>query len=296
MRKPEQAVQPEPLTVGSALLQAHSQGLGRLDAQRLLLHALGRPATERAWLLTHDHQALPSPAQASFTALCSRHADGEPMAYLVGEQAFFSLTLSVDARVLIPRPDTETLVNWALATLAEHGAPAGARVLDLGTGSGAIALALKHALPALALSAIDASPDAVTVAQANAHRLGLNVAIHLSQWFDAVQGTFELIVSNPPYIRDADPHLAALAHEPLQALTAGRDGLDDLRRIIEGAPAHLVPGGCLLLEHGYDQAEAVRALLRVRGFESISSVTDLAGIERCSGGRWTGGLSKPQSP
>ncbi len=284
------------LSVGHALAQALRQGMHRLDAQRLVLHALGRPGIDRAWLLTHEHMALPAPALAAFEELAARHASGEPMAYLLGEQEFFSLPLQVDARVLIPRPDTETLVSWALAQLAEPGMPACARVLDLGTGSGAIALSLKHQQPALAVTAIDASPDAVAVARSNAARLGLEVRVELSSWFDGVRGEFELIVSNPPYIRDGDPHLAALGHEPLQALTAGPEGMADLRRIIEAAPQHLVRGGHLLLEHGHDQAEAVRALLRERGFKAVGSRRDLAGIERCSGGQWPEGLNDLQSP
>jgi len=165
--------------------------------------------------------------------------------------------------------------------------PAGsAKVLDLGTGSGAIALAIKHAHPAADVSAIDASADAVAVARSNAATLGLAVSIEISRWFEQVDGLFDVIVSNPPYVRDGDPHLTALGHEPIQALTAGADGLSDLRQIIAAAPAHLQAGGWLLLEHGYDQAEAVCQLLREQGFESVSSRDDLAGIQRCSGGRW----------
>lgn len=285
---------PEAVTVGEALTQAPAasrNGLSRLDAQRLLLHALGRPGTDRAWLLTHDQDPLPPQALKQFLALSARHGAGEPMAYLLGEQEFFALPLQVDGRVLVPRPDTETLVNWALAQLDQPGMPAAARVLDLGTGSGAIALALKHARPALVVSAIDASEDALTVAKANAERLKLEVSFHLSSWFDSVRGSFDLIVSNPPYIREADPHLTALGHEPLQALTAGPDGLADLRCIIDAAPPYLKPGACLLLEHGHDQAEAVRDLLVRRGFSSVSSERDLAGIERCSGGQWPGAVN-----
>jgi release factor glutamine methyltransferase len=164
--------------------------------------------------------------------------------------------------------------------------PPAARVLDLGTGSGAIALALQQARPAWQVSAIDASPDAVAVARSNAQALGLPVPVTLSRWLDSVSGEFELIVSNPPYVREGDPHLAALGHEPAQALTAGADGLDDLRQIIAAAPGHLAGGGWLLLEHGYDQATPVSALLLARGFEAVESRPDLAGILRCTGGRW----------
>jgi release factor glutamine methyltransferase len=270
-----------------ALAGACSAGIDRLDAQLLLLHALDKSAAERAWLVAHDQDALPAVAAARFTALCARRAQGEPLAYLLGQKEFFGLTLAVDARVLIPRPDTETLVNWALTLLPV--APSSAKVLDLGTGSGAVALALKHARPHSAVLAIDACEQALCVARANALSLGLEVTMTTSCWLESVSGVFDLIVSNPPYVREGDPHLAALGHEPLQALTAGADGLDDLRQIIAQAPAHLADGGWLLLEHGYDQADAVSLLLREGGFEAVSSRPDLAGILRCTGGRWPAG-------
>ena len=274
-------------SMARALADACSAGVDRLDAQLLMLHALDKSAAERVWLVAHDLDALPAVAAARFTALCARRAQGEPLAYLVGRQEFFGLTLAVDPRVLIPRPDTETLVNWALTLLP--AAPSSAKVLDLGTGSGAVALALKHASPHSAVLAIDASEQALCVARANALSLGLEVTMTTSCWLESVSGVFDLIVSNPPYVREGDPHLAALGHEPLQALTAGADGLDDLRQIIAQAPAHLADGGWLLLEHGYDQADAVSLLLRDGGFEAISSRPDLAGILRCTGGRWPAG-------
>ena len=274
-------------SMARALVGACSTGIDRLDAQLLLLHALDKSAAERAWLVAHDLDALPAVAAARFTALCARRAQGEPLAYLLGQQEFFGLTLAVDARVLIPRPDTETLVNWALTLLP--AAPSSAKVLDLGTGSGAVALALKHARPHSTVLAIDACEQALCVARANALSLGLEVTMTTSCWLESVSGVFDLIVSNPPYVREGDPHLAALGHEPLQALTAGADGLDDLRQIIAQAPAHLADGGWLLLEHGYDQADAVSQLLREGGFEAVSSRPDLAGILRCTGGRWPAG-------
>jgi release factor glutamine methyltransferase len=270
------------LTCAQAIAAACSLGLDRLDAQLLLLHVLGKPHGERAWLIVHDRDPLPPAASERFSVLSQRRASGEPLAYIVGQQEFFGLPLAVDARVLIPRPDTETLVSWALDVLPV----APSKVLDLGTGSGAIALAIKHACPTAVVSAIDASADAVAVARSNAAALGLAVSIKISRWFEQVKGLFDVIVSNPPYVREGDPHLAALGFEPIQALTAGSDGLSDFRQIIAGAPAHLQAGGWLLLEHGYDQAEDVRQLLREQGFESVSSRDDLAGIQRCTGGRW----------
>lgn len=275
-------------TLAQALAAAQTLGLARLDAQLLLLHTLGKAGTERAWLLAHDGDLLPDELAQQYRQLCLRRAAGEPLAYIVGSKEFFGLVLQVDARVLVPRPDTETLVEWTLEKLAGNGQSAGARVLDLGTGSGAIALALKENLPGLDVTAVDASAQALSVARINAERHSLPVHFILGNWFENVSGHFDLIASNPPYIASADPHLAALQHEPLEALAAGDDGLNDLRRIIDQAPAHLHPQGWLLLEHGYDQAPAVCNLLVQRGFADVQSRTDLAGIARCSGGRWPG--------
>lgn len=293
-----------PTTCAQALAAARAVGLERLDAQLLLLHALGKPADARAWLLAHDTDALTEAATRQFDAFSQRRAAGEPLAYIVGSKEFFGLELQVDSRVLVPRPDTETLVQWALDLLLAPASapgqeapeppemPKALEVLDLGTGSGAVALAIAHRLQAAGrharLLAVDASTDALAVARANAGRLGLNVQFLESSWLQQVSGRFDLIASNPPYIASADPHLAALTHEPLQALTAGADGLDDIRQIIAQAPAHLQPGGWLLLEHGYDQAALVRKLLALQGFEKVQSRQDLAGIERCSGGQWPG--------
>jgi release factor glutamine methyltransferase len=273
-------------TLAQCLAQAQSLGLARLDAQMLVLHSLERPLHERAWLLAHDSDRLNPAQQARWQTALQRRLTGEPMAYITGRKAFFGLTLNIDERVLDPRPDTETLVDWALAVLPPPSTqPNNLRILDLGTGSGAIALALQHARPDAQVWAVDASEAALNVARINAAQLQLPVQFMASDWFAQVQGEFDLIVSNPPYIADADPHLAALRHEPLQALTSGPDGLDDLRRIVAQAPDHLSPNGWLLLEHGFDQAEAVRALLTQGGFTQVQSHTDLAGHDRCSGGQ-----------
>jgi len=246
-----------------------------------LLYLLGRPAGERAWLLAHDTDALPDTAWPAYSQLCTRRLAGEPVAYLVGEKEFHGLALRVDARVLVPRPDTETLVDWALQCVAKVAAPS---VLDLGTGSGAIALAIQAARADARVCAVDASAEALAVARVNATRLGLAVRFAAGDWLAGAETGQDLIVSNPPYVAAGDPHLAALRHEPLQALVSGSDGLDDIRRIVAAAPDHLKDGGWLLLEHGYDQADSVRRLLAARGFAEVQSRNDLAGIARCSGG------------
>ena len=270
------------MTIGDALATVAALGVERLDAQLLLLHVLGRGSGERAWLLAHDTDPLPPLQQDTFLRLARRRATGEPVAYLTGQKEFFGLPLRVDARVLVPRPDTETLVEWALEVMQGRNAPS---VMDLGTGSGAIALAIQAQRPDATVDAVDRSAEALEVALANAQRLALPVRFHHADWLHGAN-SYDLIVSNPPYVAAADPHLAALQHEPLQALAAGPDGLADLRTIIAAAPHHLRRGGWLLLEHGWDQAARVRTLLTSHGFTDVASRTDLAGIERCSGGRW----------
>lgn len=274
-------------TVAQALADARATGLDRLDAQLLLAHRLGQP---RTWLLTHDSDVLPPNTDAAFTADCRARADAVPLAYLTGRHEFHGLLLEVTPDVLDPRPDTETLVDWALALLADRPADAGPpRVIDLGTGSGAIALAVRQACPAAEVSALDASPAALAVARRNALRLGLPVAFIQSDWWaDCPPGRFDLVLSNPPYIAGDDPHLPALRHEPRMALTPEGDGLAALRQIVAGAPPRLHPGGWLLLEHGHDQAGPVAALLQASGFDHIQHRPDLAGHLRCSGGRWPG--------
>lgn len=281
------------LTIAHALQNAASQSVARLDAQLLLLHVLQRNAHDRAWLIAHDHEMLTLTQQQQWQTLLQRRLAGEPVAYLLGYREFFGLRLQVDARVLDPRPDTETLVEWALELLPANQPH---RVIDLGTGSGAIALALCSQRPLAHITATDASPDALAVARINAHALQLPIRLlqavsdeNGGHWFDAVAGErFHVIVSNPPYIADHDPHLAALQHEPPIALSSGADGLNAIRTIITHAPEHLHPGGWLLLEHGHDQAPQVQHLLRLQGFAHVQSRTDLAGIARCTGGGWPG--------
>ncbi len=271
-------------TLAQTLASLQTAGLDRLDAQLLLLHVLGQPEHQRGWLLAHDTDVLGAEHAATLQSLVQRRLLGEPLAYLTGHKEFFGLDLQVDARVLVPRPDTETLVDWALAVLPQGEAS----VLDLGTGSGAIGLSLKAARPALSVYATDMSHDALVVADSNARRLGLNIQFSQGAWLSALHANttlFDCIVSNPPYIAQHDSHLSALAFEPQQALTSGTDGLDDIRVIVRDATAHLQLGGWLLLEHGYDQAESVRALLLAQGFIDVNSRQDLAGIARCSGGQ-----------
>ena len=278
-------------TLDAVLRDARARGLERLDAHLLLAHVLGR---SRAWLLAHGDDALP-PAQAlAFDALVARRAAGEPFAYLVGEREFHGLTLAVSDAVLVPRPDTETLVDWALELLgSELGGLTRPAVLDLGTGSGAIALALKAACPRATVWAGERSTQALDVARANAARLALDVRFAQGDWWDALAEAteatdapvFDLVVSNPPYIAADDPHLAALAHEPLSALVAADGGLADIMRIAAGARGRLRAGGRLLFEHGWQQAEAVQAILQQAGFDDIQTRTDLEGRARCTGGR-----------
>ena len=254
--------------------------LDPLENRILLCHALG---ITRVGLITQSERQLTEEEAARLSALVGRRIGGEPIAYIVGQREFFGLPFRVTPAVLIPRPDTELIVELALERL-----PAQARMLDMGTGSGAIAVAVAHTRPDAQVTALDVSEEALAVARANAEANGARVRFLRSDWFAALEGdTFELVVSNPPYIASGDEHLAQgdLRFEPADALTDHADGLSDLRTIIAGAAAHLAPGGWLLLEHGYDQAEAVHALLTDAGYLEAQSWRDLAGIERVSGGR-----------
>jgi release factor glutamine methyltransferase len=271
-------------TIAQALAQLHTQGLERLDAQLLMLHVLGLPAQQRSWLLTHDTEVLDPDAQIQLTELAHRRLQGAPLPYLSGHQGFYGLDLTVGPGVLVPRPDTETLVDWALAVLPSTPA----RVLDLGTGSGAIALAIQSHRPLAQVWAVDRSEEALDYARRNAEALSLPLHLLRGSWFEALPpdaAPFDCIVSNPPYVAEGDPHLAALHAEPISALTSGADGLDDVRAIVAQAQVHLKPGGWLLIEHGYDQAATVRGLLTQAGYLNAQSRTDLNRIERCSGGQ-----------
>jgi release factor glutamine methyltransferase len=270
------------MNVAQCLTRGQVLGLPRLEAQILFLHAAGRSLHDRAWLLAHDTDEVLPEQLAAFEAFAQRRLQHEPVAFIVGQKEFFGLRLAIDKRVLDPRPDTEVLVEWALACGEGLAHP---RYLDLGTGSGAIALALKSQLSGAEVLAVDSSSEALSLAAQNAQHLALNVSFLQSNWFSEVQGKFNVLVSNPPYIEDHDPHLAQLTHEPLQALTSGADGLQDIRNIVQNAPNHLEMGGWLLIEHGWRQAAAVRGLLEKAGFKQVQSKLDLAGIERCSGGK-----------
>jgi release factor glutamine methyltransferase len=266
------------MTVDEALALARRLGIERGDAQTLLAHLTG---LDRAGLITHGDAPAPGAAD-----LLHRLAAGEPLAHLTGWQPFHGLVLQVTPATLIPRPDTETLVDWALERLA--ALPGEPSIVDLGTGSGAIALAVKAACPRARVTAVDVSAAALAVARANGERLALAIDWRLGSWFGPLAAErFDLVVSNPPYIAGDDPHLPALRHEPLTALTPGGDGLADLQALIDAAPQHLTPGGWLLLEHGWDQADAVAQRLGARGFVNNELRRDLGGRPRASGGRWS---------
>ena len=254
----------------------------RIEVQCLLQAVL---QVNRAWLLSHPEHSLTTEQHEQYLALFGRRLSGEPIAYLLGEREFYGLIFKVSPATLIPRPETELLVELALQRIPQQGT---CRVLDLGTGSGAIALSIAHARPNANVIAVDASAAALQVAQFNMQRLGLsNVRLSHSDWFSALHGErFDMIVSNPPYIAAGDAHLMQgdVRFEPRTALASGADGLDDIRRITAQAKGHLSNNGWLLVEHGYSQAAQVRAQLQHTGFTGVFSECDLAGIERVSGG------------
>ncbi len=253
------------------------------EAQLLLEHLLG---VNHAWLIAHADEKIAKETYSQLKTLVQRRIAGEPIAYILGEREFYGLTLKVTPDTLIPRPDTETLVEAALALIPKSGPNT---ILDLGTGSGALALAIAAHRTQTEVIAVDASESALKIAQENANNLNIcNVTFLLSNWFDALTNqTFDVVVSNPPYIEEKDPHLnqGDLRFEPISALASGHDGLNDIRQIIIDAKQHLRPNGWLLLEHGYNQATAVAALLKNAEFHAIQHVQDLAGIERVTLGQ-----------
>jgi release factor glutamine methyltransferase len=267
------------------LIASAARTLGeRLEAELLLVHVLGKP---RSWLVAHADDVLDDAQVTAFEALVQRRHRGEPVAYITGRRGFWSLELEVTPVTLIPRPETELLVELALQRL-----PTAGRIVDLGTGSGAIALAIARERPQARVMATDASRDALAVALRNAARLGLtHVGFLHGDWFAPLAGErFNLIVSNPPYIEADDPHLGQgdLRFEPASALASGADGLDDIRRIVEGARTHLEPGGWLMMEHGWNQGDAVRSSLSTAGYHNVFTAQDLEQRDRVSGAIWPG--------
>ena len=258
----------------------------RIEVQCLLQAVLN---VNRAHVIAYPEKQLEFDQQARYSALLERRLNGEPVAYILGEREFYGLKFKVTTATLIPRPETELLVERALSCIPREG---GIRVLDLGTGSGAIALSIAHVRPDVKVVAIDTSEDALEVAMNNMQNFNLrNVQFLRSDWFSGLKNErFDLIVSNPPYVAEGDAHVEQgdLRFEPRSALTSGKDGLVDISRIIAEAPAHLIQGGSLMFEHGYDQAKKVRELLHQARFEKIFTDHDLSGIERTSGGVWHG--------
>ncbi|WP_047552319.1 peptide chain release factor N(5)-glutamine methyltransferase [Methylotenera sp. G11] len=279
-------------SIRSALLQAQAQLNSsprletvdaRFESQLLLQHLLN---AGRAWLIAHENDSLEDGMQARFEALVNRRVNGEPIAYILGSREFYGLNLTVTPATLIPRPDTEILVDTALAKIlaGQH-----TQILDLGTGTGAIALAIAQQRPQAQVTGVDASRPALDVAISNSRQLHLaNVHFTLSDWFnDLGNARFDVIVSNPPYIEETDAHLQQgdLRFEPLSALASGADGLDDIRRIIDGCLIHLKPQGWLMFEHGYNQAETVRELMAQTGLVNIETVRDFGGNDRVTIGK-----------
>lgn len=253
----------------------------RLEAQVLAAHGLG---VERTWLIAHDRDPLPAPQASAARRLLARRLAGEPVAYILGWREFYGRPFRVSPAVLIPRPETELLVEAALAGLPEDRP---ADVLDLGTGSGCVGITLALERPGCRVTAVDVSPAALAVAHDNVAALGARLELLDSDWFSALAGRpFDLIVGNPPYVADGDTHLGRgdTRFEPVSALAAGPDGLDDIRGIIAQGSTHLAPGGRLLLEHGWTQSEAVRALFTAAGYEAVQTLNDLAGLPRVTGG------------
>jgi release factor glutamine methyltransferase len=283
-----QAAPDRPATAAHLLGDARGLGVPRLDAMALLSH---HARVTRSWLIAHDDEPLPPSVIDGVRGDLARRAAGEPLAYLVGRREFHGLDLEVTPDVLIPRPETECLVDWALEVMPRRDDHAREPVIavDLGTGSGAIAIAVAQALTDAQVHAVDVSTAALAVARRNVQRLGVAVTFHAGNWWHAegmlaLRGRIALAVSNPPYVRAGDPHLAALVHEPSLALLGGDDGLEAIRAIVSDARGCLGDGGRLLLEHGFDQGLAVRELLHRHGFVAVETRRDLGGHERCTGG------------
>ena len=274
-------------TLGACFASARA-ALPRTEAELLTAHALQQ---QSGALYAFPERRVPDRLMRRHVDCIKRRQRGEPVAYIMGERGFWTLTLAVDRRALIPRAETECLVEAALARMSrtstsdEH--PPGTRVLDLGTGSGAVALAVATSCPTAEVEGVDCDPDCVALARHNAERLGISATFFESDWFSAVRGTYDAILANPPYIAEDDPHIGRgdLRFEPRGALVGGPDGLSHLRRIVRQAPNHLDPGGTLLVEHGYDQAEPVRALFQGARFESIETLSDLASLPRVTLGQ-----------
>jgi len=288
------------LTAADWIQRARQHGLTLWECQSLMLKALAQAQGNRAWLHTHDQTCLSQRQSEAFWVDVQRRLDHVPLAYITHENSFYGLTLQVDERVLDPRSDTETLVDWALEILhqrievstrsrqephkTKNYEDNPLRVVDLGCGSGAIALALKAHAPSVEVWAVDSSPGALALSEHNAKSLGLRLTLQESNWLEALGSTrFDLIVSNPPYIAPGDPHLAKLGHEPLSALVSADGGMADIRHIVKTALEHLQPQGWLLLEHGHDQHERVQSTLAQWGYLNIHTRPDLAGIPRCTG-------------
>lgn len=268
------------LIQSAALTLARTSDSARLDAQVLLAHALGK---SRAFLFSHSDEPVPADDERAYKALLARRLNGEPVAYILGEREFWSLSLTVTPDTLIPRPDTERLVEIALDLIDEH---AFTRIADLGTGSGAIALSISTERPGCAVTATDINAKSLEVAASNAKRLGLSrVEFVQSDWTEALAGRqFDLVVSNPPYVAQGDDALASLSHEPAGALVSGPDGLDDIRRLAVAVPGIVAAGGRLLLEHGNEQGDAVQQLLAAAGWRDVRTWKDHAGQPRVTGG------------
>lgn len=280
-------------TLGTCFASARA-ALPRFEAELLTAHALQQQSSA---LYAFPERRVPDRLARRHANCIERRQRGEPVAYITGHRGFWNLTLAVDRRSLIPRPETECLVEAAVRRISDPrfahprrplpGNPQRTRVLDLGTGSGAVALAVSASCPTANVDGVDCDPDCVALARHNAERLGISATFFESDWFSAVQGTYDAILANPPYIADDDPHLRRgdLRFEPRGALVGGPDGLSHLRRIVRQAPNHLDRGGTLLVEHGYDQAESVLALFRGAGFEGIETLSDLASLPRVTLGR-----------